>query len=63
MFVVNNNDDYEVNSKEEKIGKQDLEEIVDIGLKENDHLHGYLPDASSMEEDGTYSEELNWAYR
>ena len=33
---------------------------------EDDILHGYLPDASynpaSMEEDGTYPQELNWLY-
>ena len=45
---------------------KDPGEVDFFDRTEDDILHGHLPDASynpaSMEEDGTYPQELNWSY-
>jgi hypothetical protein len=41
MVVANNDTDDDSNSEEDKFGADNLEEIVEIGLRENDRHHGY----------------------
>ena len=63
-------DDYDNSLRVEVDGQlqedEDPAEVDFFDRTEDDILHGYLPDASynpaSMEEDGTYPQELNWSY-
>ena len=44
MGFTNDDNDDKYNSEEEKFGEDNLEDIIEIGLREYGCLHGYLPD-------------------
>ena len=59
------NEEYE--SDEERFGEEFMDDTVFEQLDNNHCLYRYVPDEGynphSMEEDGTYPEELTWTYK
>ena len=64
--VMNDDDSLGVEVDGQLQEDKDPAEIDFLDRTEDDILHGYLPGSSyntaSMEEDGTYPQELNWSY-
>ena len=56
----------EYDSEEERFGEDFIDDTVFESLDNNHRLYGYVPDEGynphSMEEDGSYPEELTWTY-